>query len=148
MATLPPNPDLTRFIKPTVETPFHIDYKWWKQQSLDLNIELLSHLCDEHREAYKGRPLREKIDWIKWETGEVRQVEGLQYIIDTHCSKQSHYISKAPTLVEAIFRVFLSTGNEPMTPEQLSLRTGYPADQILRVLSGRRVRKGIRPAFK
>ncbi|MGC9356245.1 MAG: hypothetical protein ACP5GX_00160 [Anaerolineae bacterium] len=146
MATLPPDPVLTQFIKPTLDTPFHIDDGWWERKGLDRNIELLSHLCVEHRATYSGGQwLGETIDWVDWATGEVRQVEGLQYIISTHCSKQPGYVEQAPTLVEAIFRVFLSNGNEPLTPRQLAVLVGYPPKQILRILSGRQVKKGLRP---
>ncbi|MBN1262365.1 MAG: hypothetical protein JXB35_16920 [Anaerolineae bacterium] len=148
MATLPPNPTLTRFIKPTLDTPFHIDYEWWHCEGLDLNVELLSHLCPEHRIAFSGQPLGEKIDWIDWTTGEVKRVEGLQYLVSTHCSKQPGFISQAPTLIESIFRVFLNNGNQPQTPAQLAQLVGYPEDQILRMLSGRWVRKGLRPVLR
>ncbi len=145
MVVLPSAPPLTRFIKPTLDTPFHIDYEWWARQELDLNIELLSHLCPEHRAAYSGQPLTNKIDWVDWITGEVKQVEGLQYIIAKHCSKEPGYIKQASTLVEAVFRVFLSSSNKPHTPRELALRLNYDPDQVLRVLSGRNVGKGIRP---
>ncbi len=148
MATLPTNPKLTRFIKPTVDTPFHIDYAWWEKRGLDINVELLSHLCPEHREAYHGQRVGEQIDWIDWKTGEVEQVDGLQYIINTHCSKEPNYVSRTATLVEAVFRVFLSNSNESLTPQQLSMRVGYRPKEILRVLSGRRVQKGLRPVLE
>ena len=147
MTTLPPNPALVGFIKPTVDTPFHIDVSWWEKRGLDFDIELLSHLCPELLEAYVGRPPGEKIDWIDKLTGEVRQIDGLQYIIQVHCSKQPDYLSQASTLVEAIFRVFLTNENEPLTPRQLASLVGYPAKQILQVLSARQVRKGLRPVL-
>jgi len=147
MATLPPDPALVGFIKPTLDTPFHIDVVWWEKKGLDFNVELLSHLCAEHREAYGGRLPMDKIDWIDKLTGEVQQVDGLQYIIQMHCSKQPDYFTQATTLVEAVFRVFLGNGNEPLTPRQLSPLVGYPAKQVLRVLSARQVRKGLRPVL-
>ncbi len=145
MVTLPPDITLTHYIKPTVDTPFHIDYEWWEKQGLDLNVKLTAHLCPEHREAYTGQRVGEKIDWIDWETGEVRPVEGLQYVITTHCSKEPGYVLQAPTLIEGIFRVFLSNGNQPLSPRGLSPLVGQRSEQILRVLSGRVIRKGLRP---
>ena len=146
MATLPSDPIISRFIKPTLETEFHIDYDWWEKQGLDLNVSLTAHLCLEHREAYAGQRV-EKIDWISPQTCEVKQVDGLQYIITTHCSKQPDYVMRAPTLIEAVFRVFLSNGNQPLSVRKLAPLVGHPADRILRVLSGRVVRKGIRPVL-
>ena len=148
MTTLPPNPAIAHFVKPTLETRFHIDYDWWDQQALDLNVKLLGHLCAEHREAYAGQDVSEKIDWIDWNTGEVEQVDGLRYIIATHCSKQTGYIKEAATLVESIFRVFLSNGNKPLTSKELSAFVGRMPEHILRVLSGSRVRNGLRPVLE
>ena len=145
MAILPPDPALTRFIKPTLDTPFHIDHGWWERHGLDYNVELLSHLCPEHHAAYGGRPLMEVIDWVDWVTGEVKQVEGLQYVIRTHCSQQAGYMAQAATLVKAVFRVFLSNDNQPLTPSQLSPLVSCLPEHILRVLSGRQARKGLRP---
>ena len=148
MATLPPNPALTQFIKPTLDTAFHIDVKWWDKQGLDLNVKLLAHLCLEHRDAYAGQPVGEKIDWVDWDTGEVQPVDGLQYVITTHCSRQSGYVVQAPTLIEAVFRAFLSNANQPLTPRALAPIVGHRPEQVLRVLSGRAVRLGLRPVLK
>ncbi|HQE92483.1 MAG TPA: hypothetical protein PLH19_07360 [Anaerolineae bacterium] len=147
MSTLPPVPALARFIKPTVDTPFHIDYRWWEEQGLDFNVQLLQHLSPELREAYSGQRLGEKIDLIDWDTGEVQQVEGLQYLITTRCSKEPDYILHAPTLLEAIFRAFLSNGNRPLSPRALAPLVGYPPERILRVLAGTTVWKGLRPVI-
>jgi len=49
------------------------------------------------------------------------------------------------TLVDSVFRVLLSNGNQPMTAEELGSRLNRPAQTILRTLSGVRVYKGIRP---
>jgi hypothetical protein len=146
MTSMMLDPNLMQFIKPNLDTPFHIDYEWWERQGLDLNMKLVSHLCPEHRDAYVGEPLDDKIDWVDWETGEVRQVDGLQYVISTHCSKQPGYISGAPTIVEAVFRAFLANGNDPLSPQALAALVNQPAERILRVLSGRQVRLGLRPA--
>ena len=148
MPTLPPVPALARFIKPTLDTPFHIDYNWWTEQGLDLNVLLLQHLSPELREVYTGQRLGDKIDLIDWETGEVQQVEGLQYLIATRCSKDPDYITQAPTVLEAIFRVFLSNGNHPLTPRALAPLVRHTSEQVLRVLSGATVRKGLRPVIE
>lgn len=147
MTVLPPDPALSRFVKPTVDTPFHIDYQWWEKQGLDLNVQLQAHLCAEHREAFQGQRVGDKIDWIDLETCEVKQVDGLQYIISTHCSNVPGYIMQAPTLVEAVFRVFLSNGNRPMTPKALAPLVGQRPEQILNVLSGHSARRGLRPVL-
>jgi hypothetical protein len=148
MAVLPPDPALAQFIKPTLDTPFHIDFDWWVKQGLDVNIKLISHLCPTHREAFAGQPVDDTIDWVDWETGEVRPVDGLQYVITTHCSQQPGYVLQAPTLIEAIFRAFLSNANQPLTPRKLAPMVGHLPEQVLRVLAGRTVRLGLRPMFR
>ena len=148
MAVLPPDPALAQFIKPTLDTPFHIDYAWWEKQGLDINIKLVSHLCPAHREAFTGQAMEDQIDWIDWTTGEVTRVDGLQYVITTHCSKEPGYLMKAPTLIEAIFRAFLANANQPLSARKLASLVGHQPDQVLRVLSSRTVRLGLRPVLR
>ena len=148
MAILPPDPAVAQFIKPTLDTPFHVDYAWWDKHGLDINVKLVSHLCHEHREAYAGQPVGDKIDWIDWATGAVTRVDGLQYVITTHCSRQPGYLLQAPTLLEAVFRAFLSNANQPLTPRKLASMVGHRPEQVLRVLSGRTVRLGLRPMIR
>lgn len=145
MTTFPSNTGLTNFIKPTIDTLFHIDYHWWEEQNLDLGVQLVAHLPAKLREAYAGQRVDERIDLIDWETGEVRQVQGLQYLIATRCGDDPNYIMQAPTLIEAVFRVFLSNGNQPLSARALARLVGQPADRVLRVISGGVVRKGLRP---
>lgn len=147
MGNMVPNLAVSHFIKPTVDTPFHIDFSWWEKQGLDLNVKLMGHLCYEHRQAYAGRTIDDKMDWVDWETGEVQQVDGLQYIITTHCSRESDYIKQASTLMESVFRAFLSNANQPLSPRQLEPLVGHHADQVLRLLSGKQVRLGLRPVM-
>lgn len=145
MVGIPAVPALAHFIKPTEDTPFHIDYEWWEKQGLDLNVQLMAHLPAELREVYAGQRPGGKIDLIDWETGAVQQVDGLQYIIATRCGQDPNYVRQAPTLVEAVFRVFLSNSNRPLSARKLAPLVGQPAERILQVLSGRLVRQGLRP---
>lgn len=147
MGTMVPNLAVSHFIKPTIDTPFHVDFSWWTKQGLDLNIKLMGHLCYEHRQAYSGRTLSDKMDWVDWDTCEVQQVDGLRYIITTHCSKESGYVMQASTLIESIFRVFLSNANQPLSSRELAPLVGHREVQILRLLSGKRVRLGLRPVM-
>jgi hypothetical protein len=62
-----------------------------------------------------------------------------------HCAKQSEFIAKHTTIVNIIFGIFLSNGNKPLTPEQLSSITGKAAITILRTFTGPQVYRGIRP---
>jgi hypothetical protein len=87
----------------------------------------------------------EKIDWIDKKTGEVTKVDGLQHVLQVHCSQQPDYINENLSLVDAVFRVFLANGNDPLPATELSQLVGRPAEKILQTLSGFRVYKGVRP---
>jgi len=144
--TVPPS--LPTLVKPTLDTPFHVDYNWWERKELLIGVELRTHLCEEHREVFSAHFDTEKIDWVDEQTGEVTQIDGLQHVLQVHCSKQPGYINEDLSLVDTIFRVFLANGNAPLTCRELSSIIGHPPEKILRTLSGRHIYKGIRPIRK
>jgi hypothetical protein len=131
--------------RPTLGTKFHIDYNWWDRADRELDVYLRSHLCAEHQEAYGEMDSDDKVDTIHPETAEVTRVLGIQHTLITHCAVQDDYLTPQTTLVNAVFRVFLSNGNTPLTPEELGEKLSRPARMILRTLSSPRVYKGIRP---
>lgn len=137
----------TQLIKPTLKTPFHIDYAWWERESRELRIYLKSHLCADHRANYENAEDTGQVDWVDPETAEVQQLDGLQLALRNHCSKLPSYIEPNTSLVDAIFRVFLANGNTPLSPVQIAERISRPnqGQTILRTLSGGRVYKGLRP---
>lgn len=132
-------------MKPTVHTPFHIDFDWWKQNERDWHVFLRSLLCPEHQEAFANLEEGQPIDWIDPDTAEVKPVDGVQLALMNHCALQPDFFNERTALVEAVFRVFLVSGNAPMTAEELSTRLHRPADTILRTLTGPRVYRGLRP---
>ena len=141
-------PKLSSLLKPTVDTPFQIDYDWWKEHDRSWRVHLRSCLCEEHQEMYADNSGDEKVDWIDPETAEVQSVDGLQHTLISHCAKQDQFITELTTLTESLFRLFLSNGNQPLTPEELAEVLNKQPGKILQTLSGPRVYKGIRPAPK
>jgi len=139
--------DLKRpsLLKPTVQTPFHIDFHWWKQNERDWHVFLRSLLCAEHQEAFANMEEGQLIDWIDPLTAEVKAVDGIENALMSHCALQPEFVNERTALVEAVFRLFLVNGNTPMTAEDLSARLNRPADTILRTLAGPRVYRGLRP---
>ena len=133
-------------VKPTSETPFHIDFEWWKKNERDWHVYLRSLLCAEHREAFMDVEEGETVDWVDPATAEVKQVEGVQNALMTHCVKQPDFLTEQTALVEAVFRLFLTNGNIPMSSQDLGARLNRPPETILRTLAGPRVYKGIRPS--
>jgi hypothetical protein len=132
-------------IKPTLDTPFHVDFDWWRRSDRDWRVYLNSLLCPEHQEAFANWEEGQTIDWVDPETAEVRPIDGVQHILLTHCAKQPEFVTEQTALVEAAFRLFLVNGNEPMNARELGERLNRPAMTILRTLAGPRVYKGIRP---
>ena len=132
-------------LKPSIKTPFHIDFDWWKHNERDWHVFLRSLLCPEHQEAFANLEEGQAIDWIDPETAEVRPVDGVQHALMTHCALLPEFYNERTALVEGVFRVFLVSGNAPMSPEDLASRLNRPADTILRTLAGPRVYRGLRP---
>lgn len=132
-------------IKPTLETPFSIDFDWWKEHDNNWRVFLFSYLCPEHQAAFQDSDQDIWIDWIDPETAEVRLVDGLQNILITHCAQQEDFLTRNTALVDSVFRVLLAHSNEPMTAVQLGQAINRPPDTVLRTLSGMQVYKGIRP---
>jgi hypothetical protein len=139
-------PLVPALVRPTLDTPFHVDYQWWDRRNLNLSAELRAHLCDTHREVFTDEvDTDERIDWVNQRTGEVTQVHGLQHILRVHCSKEPGYIDSGLSLVDAVLRVFLANGNSPMSAKELASVIGRRPEKILQTLSGKRVYKGLRP---
>ncbi len=132
-------------VKPTINTPFHIDFNWWMQNDNNWRVYLHDCLCSEHQAAFSINEESESIDWVDPETAEIQQVDGLQNILITHCAKQPGFLTSNSSLVDVVFRVFLASGNVPLTPQEISQRIGRQADTILRTLAGPVVYKGLRP---
>ncbi len=133
------------WIRPTVNTKFHIDFDWWTEQGRNFRLQLRSHLCADCRASLGNYLEAELIDWIDENTGEVTRVDGLWHALRTCCSTKPDYINDLTPLMTAVFRTFLANGNEPLTPVELSERLHRPADTILRTIAGPRIYEGIRP---
>ena len=132
-------------VKPTINTPFHIDFNWWKQNDNNWRVYLHDCLCSEHQAAFSNYEETDWIDWVDPETAEIQRVDGLQHVLITHCAKQPGFFTSNSSLVDVVFRVFLADGNVPLTPQELSQHTGRQADTILKTLAGPIVYKGLRP---
>lgn len=134
-------------LKPSVDTPFHIDFDWWQKNDNDWHVFVRSLLCPEHQEMFKDLHGSQNIDWVDPDTAEVREIDGLQHILIEHCARGEGFVTEYTAMVDAIFRLLLANGNIPMTCNQFSERLNRPADTILRTISGPRIYKGIRPVL-
>ena len=134
-------------VKPTLQTPYHIDFSWWKQNDRAWRVHLQSLLCLEHQEAFENIDKTEKVDWVDPATAEVQQVDGLQHILLSHCAQEEDFLDSRTALTEAIFRLFMKNGNAPMSVEEIAKRLDRKPVPILRTLSGGRVYRGVRPVL-
>lgn len=135
-------------VRPSIQTPFHIDFNWWQENDSNWRIFLYDFLCEKHQENFKDREYNIKIDAVDPETAEVSRVDGLLYELINHCAKQPDFIRASMPLVAQIFRIFLSKGNKPLTSEELSELINRPARTILATLNGAQIYKGIRQYIK
>ena len=132
-------------LKPTIKTPFHIDFDWWKKNERDWHVFLRSLLCPEHQEAFTEIEEGGIIDWIDPKTAEVKAVDGVQHTLMSHCALLPEFSDSHTAMVEAVFRTFLANGNVPMSADDLARKLERPAETILRTISGPRVYRGLRP---
>ncbi len=132
-------------LKPSVKTPFHIDFDWWKQNERDWHVFLRSLLCPEHQAVFADAEEGTMIDWVDPQTAEVKPVDGVQHALMSHCALLPDFSDAHTALVEAVFRIFLVNGNIPMSAEDLAKKLNRSADTILRTISGPRVYRGLRP---
>ena len=133
----------SRLLQLSLDTLFHIDYEWWDNEGRDLRVYLQSHLCSRHREVFDSHE-DQLIDWVDDVTAEVTRVNGVEHALRVHCSQQEDYISDRTSLVDAVFRVFLANGNQPLATPEIARLIERPPDVILRTLSSTRVYKGLR----
>jgi len=130
-------------IKPMPDTPFQIDFDWWRENDREWRVYLRGLLGGEQEASLADISGEESVDWVDPATAEVRRVNILQYLLMGHYARQG--ADEGGSLVESIFRAFLANGNQPMSSEQLGELLGRPAQTILRTISGARVYRGIRP---
>jgi hypothetical protein len=136
---------MARWVRPTLDTKFSIDFGWWEDNNRDVRVYLHQHLCEACREIYPSHLGSETVDWIDPDTAEVQAVDGLWHCLRTHCSLEPDYVTDATPLANAAFRIFLANGNVPLTAVELAAEINQPAEKILRVLGRGRVYEGIKP---
>ena len=108
-----------------------------------------SHLCEEHQLTFGSEEDEDDqmLDWVHPRTGQVSRLDYLHYTLRTHCAIQPEFLTKRASLVDAIFRVFIANGNQPLTVTELAMRIGREGQEqtIFRTLAGGRLSKGLRP---
>jgi hypothetical protein len=135
-----------RLKRPNLDTRFHIDFDWWDESDLDLKTYVYSRL-DIGADAAPETSI-ETVDLVDDDTGEVRQVDGFQYALQTYFSQMPEDFTQQTSLVDAVFYVLLANANRPMTARELSEWVHRAPETVLRTLSGGRIYQGIRPILE
>jgi hypothetical protein len=140
-------PELKRFslAKPTLQTKFRIDFAWWQQNDRDWHIHLAGFLCPEHQRIFESILPGQMVDFVDPQTAEVLRVDGIQHTLISHCARQEGFIPEHASLVDAVFRIFLSNGNSPLNPVEIGATLNRPPETILRMLTGHTIYRGLRP---
>ena len=137
---------MARWLRPTVDTKFHIDLDWWRRQNRDIRVFLRQSLCDECRLLYEQARDLGEVDSVDPETGEVVREDALWSALRTCCSTKPGYITPNTPIIDSIFLTLVANGNEPLSPRELHERLDRrPPETFLRMLTGRQVYLGIRP---
>lgn len=127
----------------TADTRFYVDYSWWDESNLDLKTYLYTRL--DIGEDVQLDTSAEEIDLVDASTGEVRRVDGFQYMIQSYFNQLPDDFMARTSLVDAAFCVLLANANQPMTGRELAERLQRPIDVVIRTLGGPRIYQGIRP---
>ena len=132
-------------VKPTLQTPFHIDFQWWRQNDRNWRVYIQSYLAEDTDLEELALQDDTLIDIIDKETAEVHQVDALQHLLISQYAESDDFITETTSFTEAIFRLLLANGNAPLTSTELGEKLEKDPKTVLRMLSGQRVYKGIRP---
>lgn len=132
-------------VKPTLDTKFHIDFDWWVREGRELRVDVAKHVKPEFLDVVNAYAGGEVLDEVDAETGEVRLVDMLQYMLRAQCRPLETFVTEHSSLVDVVFHTFLANGNRPLSPNELAEKLNRPATIILRTLAGRTVYKGLRP---
>jgi len=130
----------------TPDTKFYVDYSWWDDSNLDLKTYLFTRL--DIGDDVELDANAEEIDIVDPSTGEVRRVDGFQYMIQSYFNQLPDDFMARTSLVDAAFCVLLANANQPMTGRELADRLQRPIDVVIRTLGGPRIYQGIRPLLE
>jgi hypothetical protein len=104
---------------------YHIDPSWFEENHLSFEDVASARMCDACR-AKVGQEVEERAPVFDKATGRMRfEVRRTTYGSDPlkcvreHCGRAKNYIHRDMPTLEAIFRIFLANGNQPMTLEQV-----------------------------
>jgi hypothetical protein len=112
--------------EPAEEAPYyHIDPSWFDENNLSFEDVVRARMCDACRVKI-GQEVEERAPVFDKATGRMKfEVRQMTYgsdplkVIREHCGRAKNYIHRDMPTLEAIFRVYLANGNQPMPLEHV-----------------------------
>lgn len=134
--------NITPIKRATPDTLFYIDYDWWEKSDLDLKTYIFNRLDINDGDT---DPNSDEVDLINPETGEVRRVDGFQYVVQTYFSQLPDDFMAKASLVDAVFCTILANANQPMSAREIAERIERTPQVVLKTIGGPKIYQGIRP---
>jgi len=113
-----------------VKPRYYVDLRWYDENNRSFRAVAQTRLCESCKQKL-GTETQERVPTIDPRTGrvvfEMRSVPFAQNpmtVIRGCCSKRRDYITSETPITEAIFRVFLASGNQPMEVERIREELG------------------------
>ena len=138
---------MSTYIKPNIDTKFHIDFYWWEKTGKNLRSYIQSLFNPESEMYHAGYDVTETFDWIDPETGEISKIPMLWLHLREEAQGNDEFIDEYTSLTTGIFRAFVVNNNVPLTPTELyqQLQKQSP-NMILQTIGRYRTHDGIRPS--
>ena len=127
----------------TADTKFYIDFDWWEKSQLDIKTYLSTRLNLGEDISFNSEV--DEVDIVHPETGEVKRVDGFQYVVQTYFNQLPPDFATRTSLVDAVFCVLLANANQPMTAREIAEKVNRTPSVILKTVGGPRIYQGIRP---
>ncbi len=104
---------------------YQIDGSWFAENNLSFDAIVRARMCESCQQKL-GTKLEERVPVFDKKTGKMKlEVQETTYgsdpikVIREHCSRAKSYIARDMPTLEAIFRVYLANGNQPMPLEHV-----------------------------
>ena len=121
------------------ETRFHIDYNWWNESGRNLE----SYLHTRIGQVVEVKKNEQPIDLINTNTGEVRQLSGFEYAVQSYFRQLPDDYSQRASVVDAVFCVLLANANQPMSAQEIAEKIHRTPDVIFKTLGSNHGYQGI-----
>lgn len=131
--------------RPTINTPFHIDWSWFERNNLSAESAVYNQICEAHRTNISPDST-DPVDYIDPTTGEVFVTDSRREVILSICQYEDGFISQEMPLHQAVFRLLLASNNRPTSPVEMAAQLQrHDPQMLLRLLSSGAVSYGVIP---